>query len=101
MQAHDVPAECVRIMHRRRGRQHDMMSSETFYDIDKWFVKQHKLIAVVHISLIATVSCLMSEPHGSTITVPLHLMSVFPGQQHKAGYRRFSIHAKCFPVALQ
>ncbi|DBB14603.1 TPA: RCC1 and BTB domain-containing protein 1 [Trebouxia sp. C0006] len=49
-----ISRECVRIMHRRRGRQHDMMSSETFYDIDKGFVKQHKLIAVVHISLIAT-----------------------------------------------
>ncbi len=58
---HGVPAEC-QIMHRRRGWHRDMLSSETLYDIEKGFVKQQEVIAVVHISVIAAVSFLM-PPH--------------------------------------
>ncbi len=54
-----VPAECAQIMRRRLGRHHSMLSSETLYNIQKGFVKQQEVIAVVHISLIAAVSFLM------------------------------------------
>jgi len=100
MRAHGVPAECAQIMQRQLGWHRYMLSSETLYDIKKGFVKQQELTAVVHISLIAAVSFLM-PPHLSHHHSSSSFDVSLPGQQHKPGYRRFPIHAKCFPVVLQ